>query len=474
MSVKTTISETDLPKILADYDLGEYREFKTFANGAGQTTLLLETSTGKFVLRYYENRPQKHVSFEVKLFNYLRSKSFPVPAIVKNRSGESSGIYKEKPYIIIEFIEGEHGKNPNDFFNNEEAAEVVKVVVHLHNLTKDYNPEYFKDREVFDAKYCWREFEKKHSNLVENEKGKWFKAELEKLEFPTFLLKGLCHADLNYGNFLFKNGKIVAVLDFDMSFYTYLIYDIASLIYWWAWPPEMKVKEKEMALIVSEYSKQRELNKDERAYIYDALKLIILLGISWSEESDFEDSKSKIEFLNLVGREKFLLKLEIEGVYVKESTLQGKGVFAVKDFKKNDLVLEIDDTHVVEDENKLTPEQHAFDLDYLEDKIVLMQEPEKYINHSCNPNTYVKTKSGVRQVLAMRDISKGDEITYDYSINGDNEGTFECRCGSKNCRKIYQGNFFKLPIELQKHYLPYLDDWFSKKHEKEIQGIKDL
>ena len=34
--------------------------------------------------------------------------------------------------------------------------------------------------------------------------------------------KGLCHADLNYGNFLFKNAKIAAVLDFDMSVFTFL------------------------------------------------------------------------------------------------------------------------------------------------------------------------------------------------------------------------------------------------------------
>jgi homoserine kinase type II len=139
MPVKTTISEKDLPKILANYDLGEYRSFKTFANGAGQTTLLLETSTGKFVLRYYENRPFKHVLFEVQLFSYLHDKNFPVPVVITNRSGEFYSVYNEKPYIIIEFIEGEHGKNPNDFFDSAEAAEVVKTVAQLHNLTKDYN-----------------------------------------------------------------------------------------------------------------------------------------------------------------------------------------------------------------------------------------------------------------------------------------------------------------------------------------------
>jgi SET domain-containing protein len=159
-------------------------------------------------------------------------------------------------------------------------------------------------------------------------------------------------------------------------------------------------------------------------------------------------------------------------VYLKDSPMQGKGVFAARAFTIDELVLEIDDSHVVTDEHILTPEQHEFDLDYLEDKTVLMQEPEKYINHSCDPNTYVKTQNGVRQVLAMRNIAEGEEITYDYSINGDNDGTFICNCGSEKCRSVYQGDFFKLPIPLQLQYLPYLDNWFIRKHQDRIDLLK--
>lgn len=297
MPTKSILLEDDLPVILASYDLGKYQGFKTFANGAGQTTLLLETDRDRFVLRYYENRTNEHVQFEVKLFNFLKSKNYPVPKILKNRAGEFSGIYKNKPYIIIEFIEGKHGKNPNDEFDFKEMAEVIKVVTQLHNLTKDNEQEYFKNREVYDVEYCWREFQKKHPHLVETEKGKWLKAELDKLQFPPELPKGLCHADLNYGNFLFRGGKIAAVLDFDMSFYTHLIYDVASLIYWWAWPPKEGFKKDHAERIIEEYSKWRVLGEVEKAHIYDVLKLIILLGISWSDEGDFEGEKEKIEAL---------------------------------------------------------------------------------------------------------------------------------------------------------------------------------
>lgn len=167
-----------------------------------------------------------------------------------------------------------------------------------------------------------------------------------------------------------------------------------------------------------------------------------------------------------------LLEFVMEKIVVKNSGIQGKGVYANKEFKKGDVVLLIDDSHVVLDPSKLTDDQNAFDCDYLQNgKVILMQEPEKYINHSCDPSVYVKTNNEIRNVIAMHDIKIGDEITYDYSMNGDNDGTFDCHCNSDNCRKIYQGNFFKLSINLQKKYLPYLDDWFIEEHKSEIEKL---
>ncbi|MBI3074875.1 MAG: phosphotransferase [Parcubacteria group bacterium] len=309
MPIKTTIGEDDFPAILSNYDLGEYRGFETFEYGAGQTTVLLHTTKGNFVLRYYENRPEKHVLFEIQLLNFLQNNNYPAPAIVKDRAGNFSGIYKGKPRVIIELVEGEHCKNPNDFSNKEEVAEVVRVVAQLHNLTKNHRLDFFGDRGVFDADYCWREYHRQSRTKDKEERGKWLKTELEKLELPDTMPKGICHADLNHGNFLFRNGKVATVLDFDMSFYFYLVYDVADLIYWWAFPPQQGFKEADAAFIISEYVTHRKLSEEEQQHIFDALKLIILLGISWSEEDDFESEKKKIMFLNTIGREEFVKKL---------------------------------------------------------------------------------------------------------------------------------------------------------------------
>lgn len=163
----------------------------------------------------------------------------------------------------------------------------------------------------------------------------------------------------------------------------------------------------------------------------------------------------------------------MQTVIVKSSPIQGKGVYANKKFRKGEVILEIDDSHVVTDTSQLTKEQEEYDCDYLADgKVILMQSPEKYINHSCDPSVYVKTKTGIRKVFAMKNLEKGQELTFDYTINGYNEGTFECHCRSPLCRKIYQGNFFKLPKTIQLKYLPYLDDWFIQQFKKEINKLK--
>jgi Ser/Thr protein kinase RdoA (MazF antagonist) len=257
------------------------------------------------VLRYYENRSEDYVLFEVDLLNYLRSRHHPVAAIIRDSSGRCSGMYNGKPYIIIEHIEGRHTRNPNYFSNAKQIPEVVRVVAKLHNLTQGCTSVYLKNRDTLNPDYCLRSYRKHFHTPNAREDEEWLKNELKKLQFPISLPKSVCHADLNYGNFLFRKGRVTALLDFDMSFFTYCIYDIANLIYWWAWAPEKELKRKEARRIVEEYLRWRMVNVTEKEHIYDALTLVILLGMSWSSDEDFQKGKKKVEFLGSLGREGF-------------------------------------------------------------------------------------------------------------------------------------------------------------------------
>ena len=56
-----------------------------------------------------------------------------------------------------------------------------------------------------------------------------------------------------------------------------------------------------------------------------------------------------------------------------------------------------------------------------------------YINHSCQPNAFMRTLYGHVLFFALRDIEAGEEITIDYeqTLHPDSK---RCHCGAKTCR----------------------------------------
>ena len=161
-------------------------------------------------------------------------------------------------------------------------------------------------------------------------------------------------------------------------------------------------------------------------------------------------------------------------VDVNRSAIDGLGVFAKKPFREGEIVLAIDDSRIVDETHPLAKDEDARHCDYLANgKVVLMQLPERHINHSCDPNTYVKTVNGKRLVIALRDIRHHEEISYDYCINSSGDTVWNCHCGAARCRHEIHSDFFHLPIELQREYLPLLDGWFLEEQRVEMKRIED-
>jgi hypothetical protein len=161
------------------------------------------------------------------------------------------------------------------------------------------------------------------------------------------------------------------------------------------------------------------------------------------------------------------------GVEVGSSAIQGMGVFATGVFSKGSTILAIDDSRVVDEFHPLGPGEDARHYDYLEaGRVVLMRPPERHINHCCDPNSFVKTCHGKRFVLALRDIPAGEEITYDYCVNSGGDTVWTCHCTASRCRHQIHSDFFHLPIELQREYLPVLDDWFRRERAAEIERLE--
>jgi len=61
----------------------------------------------------------------------------------------------------------------------------------------------------------------------------------------------------------------------------------------------------------------------------------------------------------------------------------------------------------------------------------------KHINHSCDENCDIQNDGRHIWIVALRDIKKDEELTYDYGFTYyEGETKSVCRCGSSNCRGV--------------------------------------
>jgi homoserine kinase type II len=312
MAVKTLFSSNDFQSILAHYDLGDFQDWGSFKTGAVQTNLLLETSKGKAVLRYYESRTENYARFEMNVLAYLTQHDYPCPAPIKNKQGEYIGSYQNKPFGLLEFLEGEHSDRESH------GGQIAAALGKLHTLTIDYKPEYFEARDTYDPASCIRNamtgVKKIRSEFEANERLGWLKTELNRLQFPETLPKGVCHCDTHPSNFLYKANKLVAVLDFDDASYVYLLYDIANMLFFWAWPDKGELSFEKAKELLKVYEQHRKLTEEEKHHLFDVLQMVNFMGIGWFIDNDdiYTNSRRKTEFLNALSREVFYTRLFLD------------------------------------------------------------------------------------------------------------------------------------------------------------------
>lgn len=82
------------------------------------------------------------------------------------------------------------------------------------------------------------------------------------------------------------------------------------------------------------------------------------------------------------------------------------------------------------------------------------------VGHSCEPNCGM---SGATMVVAMRDISAGEVLTYDPAMsNASAFGERECHCGAGNCRGKVTGEDWTLP-DLQLRYRGFFSPYLARR-----------
>ena len=126
---------------------------------------------------------------------------------------------------------------------------------------------------------------------------------------------------------------------------------------------------------------------------------------------------------------------------IGKSQIAGKGAFALKTIpakrKLGNMGGEIISYKEAQQRVKRQPGNVLSMVEFDHDDIALDASVNsnelRFINHSCNPNTYMRRAYRKVEFYTLRSVRKGEELTCDYGETH-HDGKLPCKCGAINCR----------------------------------------
>ncbi len=162
-----------------------------------------------------------------------------------------------------------------------------------------------------------------------------------------------------------------------------------------------------------------------------------------------KNKKSKLKKAARLRRELEKLKERAKSEYceVRDSKIHGSGVYACKPIPSGERVIEYLGDKIDKEESERRANAQMELAEKTGDAAVYIFTLNKkwdidgnvpwntarLLNHSCDPNCEAWIEEKQIFLYALRDIEKGEELTFDYGFDIENYEDHPCLCGSDNC-----------------------------------------
>jgi homoserine kinase type II len=265
MAVYTDVSDEDIARFVAEYDIGTVISFKGIAEGVENTNFLLQTDQASFILTLYEKRVNPDdLPFYLGLMDHLSAKGLNCPTPIHGKDGVALRRLCGRPAAITSFL---NGMSPRRIMPHH-CTGLGAALAHLHTAGQDFDIYLGNALSVKG----WRPlFEscRADANGVQPGLEKLIEDELAFLEanWPHQLPAGVIHADLFPDNVFFFPGKddVSGLIDFYFACNDLLAYDIAICMNAWCFEPDNSFNVTKARNLLSSYGKVRALSDDELA-----------------------------------------------------------------------------------------------------------------------------------------------------------------------------------------------------------------
>jgi len=268
MAVYTDVSDDELNRFIATYDIGALTSFKGIAEGVENSNYLVHTDTGPFILTLYEKRVRpKDLPYFLALMEHLAARGISCPLPVRDREGRILRKLAGRPAALISFLNGLWVRRPGI----AHCAGLGQALAQFHLAGLDFAMTRENDLSLPGWRELFDEVSDHADGVIPGLKDE-ISRELDYLgeNWTSDLPVGVIHADLFPDNVFFLDDRLSGVIDFYFACNDMLAYDVAVCLNAWCFEPDASFNITKARTMLQAYESVRALTPAE----LDALPLL--------------------------------------------------------------------------------------------------------------------------------------------------------------------------------------------------------
>ena len=309
--------EKNMKEVLNEYLLGDLKGIKQIKSGIINSTFIIDTSKGKFILQEIrdKNMTHDHASVEDYIETRFPVSGIKVPNQLRTRNGELHAENDGKIYRILDYIENQELESltPKICYNLGESLAKFHLQTSDFNESLKYSIPNFHDtpaiidrlKEIkfeYGSTKKWESVSNYYNQIVD---------EVEKFYLPD-LHSRLIHGDPKWQNFLYDHGEVTAIVDLETLMYGDELIDIGDALRSWSKDKEYNFIKENFEFAIEGYMSnnktvQKELIPKATALITLELSARFLIDyfeqtyfrsrkIEWDSEENFRRLENQMKF----------------------------------------------------------------------------------------------------------------------------------------------------------------------------------
>jgi len=268
LAVYTHLSHDDIAKYLAGYDIGALEGFEGIAEGVSNTNYLVRAGGSKYILTLFEKRFKlEELPYFTALMEWWHSKGIDCPLPIAMKNGRTLGALKERPAVLVSFLEGEGVKK----IMPEHLSQLGRVVAKMHISGMDFPHRRTNGLSVDGWEKIIDAVAERADEVMPGLK-KLISEEYNYLSenWPQGLPSGPIHADLFPDNVFFmklfgKPTKLTGVIDMYFACHDMWAYDLAICVNAWCFDERYRIVPERVNALMQAYNDERPMAPEEEA-----------------------------------------------------------------------------------------------------------------------------------------------------------------------------------------------------------------